>query len=67
VSKPNVVFIIADQHRWEFLGHEADGVTHALNLNRIAEAGTTFRAAGVDGNRQRQEALSGERWGGHDV
>jgi choline-sulfatase len=45
MDRPNVVFIIADQHRWDFVGYEGNGTTYAPNLDRIARAGTLFRAA----------------------
>jgi len=45
MSQPNVVFIIADQHRWDFMGYESNGVTHTPNLNRIGQAGAIFRSA----------------------
>ena len=42
---PNVVFIIADQHRWDFMGYESNGVTHTPNLDRMGRRGTIFRSA----------------------
>ncbi|MBM4050526.1 MAG: hypothetical protein FJ279_35980, partial [Planctomycetes bacterium] len=45
MSQPNVVFIIADQHRWDFMGYESNGITHTPNLNRIGQAGAIFRSA----------------------
>jgi arylsulfatase len=44
-EQPNVVFILADQHRWDFMGGESNGVTLTPNLDRLAVAGTRFRAA----------------------
>lgn len=44
-TPPNVVFIIADQHRWDYTGYEGNGVTHTPHLDRIARAGTRFGAA----------------------
>jgi len=41
---PNVVFIIADQHRWDFVGYE-DGVTVTPNLDALAARGAVFRGA----------------------
>ena len=26
--RTNIVFIFADQHRWDFMGYETNGVTH---------------------------------------
>ena len=43
--KPNVIFIIADQHRWDFVSWQNNGVTHTPNLQRLAAAGVTFRSA----------------------
>ena len=45
MTRPNVVFIIADQHRWDFTGWESHGVTHTPNLDRLATMGTLFRSA----------------------
>ena len=45
MNRPNVVFIIADQHRWDFMGYEKNGVTHTPNLDRIAQTGTIFQSA----------------------
>ena len=45
MNQPNVVFIIADQHRWDFMGGESNGTTHTPNLDRIAASGTRFRTA----------------------
>jgi len=42
---PNVVFVIADQHRWDFMGYESNGVTLTPNLDRIAAGGTILRSA----------------------
>lgn len=45
MNQPNVVFIIADQHRWDFMGYEDNGVTVTPHLNRLARTGTVFRTA----------------------
>lgn len=45
MPRPNIVFLIADQHRWDFMGYEHNGVTHTPHLDRLAAAGTTFGAA----------------------
>ena len=45
MSQPNIVLIIADQHRWDFVGWESNGLTHTPNLDRLAKAGTLFRSA----------------------
>ena len=45
MPRPNVVFIIADQHRWDFMGYEANGTTLTPHLDRMGGAGTIFRSA----------------------
>jgi choline-sulfatase len=45
MARPNVVFVIADQHRWDFMGYEGNGMTYTPHLDRLAAAGTLFRAA----------------------
>jgi len=45
MARPNVVFVIADQHRWDFMGYESNGVTFTPHLDALAEAGTVFRTA----------------------
>lgn len=45
MDRPNVVFIMGDQHRWDFMGYEHNGVTHTPNLDRMADAGARFRSA----------------------
>jgi len=45
MGTPNVVFILSDQHRWDFMGHETNGVTLTPNLDVLAETGVAFRSA----------------------
>ena len=45
MTRPNVVFLIADQHRWDFMGGAQNGVTHTPNLDLLGAAGTVFRSA----------------------
>ncbi len=45
MRRPNVVFIIADQHRWDFMGYESNGVTRTPILSGMGREGTIFRAA----------------------
>lgn len=42
---PNVVFVIADQHRWDMVGHGHNGATHTPHLDALGEAGAVFRSA----------------------
>lgn len=41
---PNIVFVIADQHRWDFVGYE-DAHTLTPELDRLAGSGAVFRRA----------------------
>ena len=45
MSKPNVVFILVDQHRWDFMGYESNGVTFTPNLDVLAAEGAAFGKA----------------------
>ncbi len=45
MQRPNVVFIIADQHRWDFVGDGENGRTDTPALDRLGRAGTRFRSA----------------------
>ena len=45
LRRPNIVFIISDQHRWDFVGYETNGVTHTPSLGRLGESGMVFRSA----------------------
>ena len=45
MTRPNVVLILADQHRWDFIGQADNGVTHTPALDRLAERGTLFDSA----------------------
>ena len=45
MTRPNVVFIIADQHRWDYIGYEDGDRTLTPNLNGLAQTGTRFRGA----------------------
>ncbi len=44
--RPNIIFIIDDQHRWDFMGYErSNGVTLTPNLDALARGGAVFRSA----------------------
>ena len=44
-DRPNVVFVMADQHRWDYMGYEDNGATRTPNLDRLAASGTLFHRA----------------------
>ncbi|MCH2176704.1 MAG: sulfatase-like hydrolase/transferase [Lentisphaeria bacterium] len=39
MPKPNIIFILSDQHRWDFMGYETNGITHTPNLDKLAARG----------------------------
>ena len=50
MSRPNVVLILTDQHRWDFMGYAQDagyanGVTHTPHLDALAASGTAIGGA----------------------
>ena len=45
MTRPNVVFIMADQHRWDYIGCEDGGCTLTPNLDNLARTGTRFTRA----------------------
>ncbi len=45
MTQPNVVFILADQHRWDFIGYENNGETFTPALDEMARSGAVFRRA----------------------
>ncbi len=45
MSRPNVVLIMSDQHRFDFMGYESNGTTFTPNLDALARRGTIFRNA----------------------
>ncbi len=44
MARPNVILILADQHRWDFTGHES-AATVTPNLDSLAASGAVFRSA----------------------
>jgi arylsulfatase A-like enzyme len=45
MDQPNVVLIIADQHRWDFVGEGGNGRTYTPALDQLGRAGARFRSA----------------------
>lgn len=46
MKRPNIVFLIADQHRWDLMGYESgNGTTITPNLDALACRGTRFHSA----------------------
>ncbi|MBL7644692.1 MAG: arylsulfatase [Candidatus Hydrogenedentes bacterium] len=44
-SRPNILFIMADQHRGDCVGADGNSVIHTPNLDRLAREGARFRCA----------------------
>lgn len=47
VQKPNIVFILSDDHRWDFLGCAGHPFVKTPNLDRLAGEGIRFKNAFV--------------------
>ncbi|MDQ3441717.1 MAG: sulfatase-like hydrolase/transferase [Planctomycetota bacterium] len=46
-DRPNIVFVISDDHRFDMLGAAGNKSVHTPNLDRLAKEGTHFRQATV--------------------
>lgn len=46
-ARPNIVFIISDDHRWDAVGAAGNNGIHTPNLDRLAKQGTYFRQGTV--------------------
>ena len=44
-SKPNIIFIFADQLRYSALGSSGNDIVHTPNLDKLAEQGVAFDQA----------------------
>jgi len=45
MTKPNVLFVMTDQHRYECLGFHDHPIVKTPNLDRLAQKGVDFRRA----------------------
>jgi arylsulfatase A-like enzyme len=45
--KPNIIFLLTDDHRWDALGVMGNPILQTPNLDKLARAGTYFRHAYV--------------------
>lgn len=48
-SRPNIVWILSDQHQAEAIGAYSDGVVHTPNLDSMISEGTSFESAYCQG------------------
>jgi N-acetylglucosamine-6-sulfatase len=46
-NRPNFIFILADDHRWDALGHKGHPFIQTTHLDRIAQEGVSFSNAFV--------------------
>ncbi|MFO7826797.1 MAG: sulfatase-like hydrolase/transferase [Cyclobacterium sp.] len=44
-QKPNIIFILTDDQRWDALGHAGNELIHTPEMDRLAEEGTYFKNA----------------------
>ncbi|MDP2325475.1 MAG: sulfatase-like hydrolase/transferase, partial [Gammaproteobacteria bacterium] len=44
-SRPNILFLIADQHRADCVGADGNAAIHTPNMDRLAREGALFRCA----------------------
>jgi len=44
-KRPNILFLMSDQHRWDFLGCMGHSLVQTPNLDRLASQGTLFDTA----------------------
>ena len=49
-SQPNVLFIIADDHRWDAIGGMGDPTVKTPTMDSLMERGTTFRQTHIMGS-----------------
>jgi arylsulfatase A-like enzyme len=46
-KKPNIIFILTDDQRWDAVGYSGNPIIHTPEMNRLAGEGTCFRNAFV--------------------
>ncbi|MDN3689117.1 sulfatase-like hydrolase/transferase [Cyclobacterium jeungdonense] len=44
-QKPNIIFILTDDQRWDALGHAGNDLIHTPEMDRLAEEGAYFKNA----------------------
>lgn len=45
VKRPNILFLMSDQHRWDFMGCTGHPLVHTPNMDRLAADGALFDTA----------------------
>lgn len=46
-ARPNIIFILTDDHRWDALGHAGNDIIQTPNMDQLAEDGLYFKNAFV--------------------
>jgi hypothetical protein len=46
-NRPNIIFILSDDHRWDALGHKGHPFIKTPHLDRLAKEGVSFNNAFV--------------------
>lgn len=46
-KRPNIIFILTDDQRWDALGYEGNKIIHSPQMDRLASEGTWFKNAFV--------------------
>ena len=49
-SQPNILFMIADDHRWDAIGGMGDPTVKTPTLDSLMDRGTTFRQTHIMGS-----------------
>ncbi len=44
-TRPNIIFILTDDHRWDALGYAGNPFAHTPEMDRLARTGTYFKKA----------------------
>jgi alpha-L-rhamnosidase len=47
LSKPNIIFILTDDHRWDALGYAGNNIIQTPEMDKLAKSGVFFRNAFV--------------------
>jgi N-acetylglucosamine-6-sulfatase len=45
VNKPNIIFILSDDHRWDIMGHKGHPFVKTPHMDRLAKEGVSFHNA----------------------
>ena len=69
-GKPNIIFLLTDDHRWDALGAMGNSIIHTPNLDELAKQGLLFKNAYVTTSIcaiSRATILSGEYESRHKI